>query len=141
MKKSSDEFFQLYQNHFPVAIYRSNHPEVFLEKGILKICNKFTGENPCWSVISTKLLRIRCTQTALRFGCSSVNLLYFSEHLFLETPLDGCFWIYYSLVNKIIPIHCHRLIKPYTLAEWLFLGILLKLSRLTSLEDFLGFIF
>ena len=37
--------------------FRSSRPEVFLEKGVLKICSKFTGEHPCRSVISTKLLR------------------------------------------------------------------------------------
>ena len=26
---------------------RSSHPEVFLEKGVLKICSKFTGEHSC----------------------------------------------------------------------------------------------
>ena len=26
---------------------RSSHPEVFFEKGVLKICSKFTGEYPC----------------------------------------------------------------------------------------------
>ena len=26
---------------------RSSHPKVFLEKGVLKICSKFTGEHPC----------------------------------------------------------------------------------------------
>ena len=25
--------------------YRSSHPEVFLEKDVLKICSKFTGEH------------------------------------------------------------------------------------------------
>ena len=34
---------------------RSSSPEVFLRKGVLKICSKFTGEHPCRSVISTKL--------------------------------------------------------------------------------------
>ena len=34
---------------------RSSHSEVFLEKGILKICSKFTGEHPCRSVISIQL--------------------------------------------------------------------------------------
>ena len=29
---------------------------MFLRKGVLKICNKFTGEHPCGSVISIKLL-------------------------------------------------------------------------------------
>ena len=35
--------------------YRSSHPEVFLEKGVLKICIKFTEEHPWQSVISIKL--------------------------------------------------------------------------------------
>ena len=34
--------------------FRSSHPEVFLRKGVLKICSKFTEERPCRSVISTK---------------------------------------------------------------------------------------
>ena len=36
---------------------RSSRPEVFLEKGVLKICSKFTGKDPCRSVISIKLLK------------------------------------------------------------------------------------
>ena len=32
--------------------FRSSHPEVLLEKGVLKICSKFTWEHPCRSVIS-----------------------------------------------------------------------------------------
>ena len=39
-----------------VSNIRSSHPEVFLEKGVLKICNKCTGEHPCQSVISMELL-------------------------------------------------------------------------------------
>ena len=38
-----------------LTLYRSNHPEVFLGKGILKICSKFTGEHPRRSAISIKL--------------------------------------------------------------------------------------
>ena len=29
--------------------FRSSHPEVFHEKGVLKTCSKFTGEQPCRS--------------------------------------------------------------------------------------------
>ena len=36
--------------------YLNNHTEVFLGKGILKICSKFTGKYPCRSAISIKLL-------------------------------------------------------------------------------------
>ena len=71
--------------------YRSSRPEVFLRKVVLKICSRFTGEHPCRSVISIKLQR-NFVEIALRHGCSPVNLLQFSEHLFLKTPLDGCFW-------------------------------------------------
>ena len=35
-----------------IEIYGSSHSEVFLRKGFLKICSKFTGECQCRSVIS-----------------------------------------------------------------------------------------
>ena len=35
-----------------LAITRSNRPQVFSGKVVLKICSKFTGEHPCQSVIS-----------------------------------------------------------------------------------------
>ena len=38
------------------GIFRSSPPKVFLRKGVLKICSKFTGEHSCQSVISIKLL-------------------------------------------------------------------------------------
>ena len=62
--------------------YRSSHPEVFLEKGILKICSKFTGEHPCRSVISIKLL-CNFIEITLRHGCSPANLM----HIF-RTPFS-----------------------------------------------------
>ena len=37
---------------FSLIMFRSSHPEVFLGKGVLQICSKFTGEHPCQSVIS-----------------------------------------------------------------------------------------
>ena len=36
---------------------RGSYPKVFLGKGVLKICSKFTGEHPCRSAISIKLQR------------------------------------------------------------------------------------
>ena len=53
---------------------RSSRPGLFLRKGALKIYSKFTGEHPCQSVISIKLL-CNFIEIALRHGCSSVNLL------------------------------------------------------------------
>ena len=56
-----------------------------LRKGILKKCSKFTGEHPCRS----------CKVTLLKSHFGMGVLLYicciFSEHLFLKTPVDGCF--------------------------------------------------
>ena len=54
---------------------RNSPPKVFLAKGVLKICSKFTGEHPCRSVISVKLL-CNFIETTLRNGCSPVNLLH-----------------------------------------------------------------
>ena len=64
--------------HF-TKTFRSSRPEVFLGKGVLKICSKFT-EHPCRSVISIKLLW-NFIEVARRHGCSPVNLL----HIF-RTP-------------------------------------------------------
>ena len=58
----------------------NSHPESFLRKGVLKIYSKFTGEHPCRSVISIRLLR-NVIEITLRHGCSPVNLL----HIF-RTP-------------------------------------------------------
>ena len=60
--------------------FRSSRSEVFLVKGVLKTCSKFTGEHLCRSVISKKLL-CNFTEITLRHGCSPVNLL----HIF-RTP-------------------------------------------------------
>ena len=60
--------------------YRSSPSEVLLGKGILKICSKFIGEQPCRSVISIKL-QSNVIEITLRHRCSPVNLL----HIF-RTP-------------------------------------------------------
>ena len=52
--------------------HRSSPPEVFLAKCVLKICCKFTAENPCQSVISITL-QSNFIEITLRHGCSQVN--------------------------------------------------------------------
>ena len=69
---------------------RSSHSEVFLEKGVPKICSKFTGEHAWQSVISIKL-QSNFIEMTLRYGCSSVNLVHSFRTLFPKTPVDGCF--------------------------------------------------
>ena len=73
-------------------IHRSSHPQVFLGKGCLKICNKFTGLHPCRSAISIKLL-CNFIEIALRHGYSPANLPHIFRKLFLGTPLGGFLWI------------------------------------------------
>ena len=60
--------------------FRSSHPEVFLVKGVLKICSKFAGEHPCESAISIKL-QSNFIKITLWHWCSSVNFL-----LIFKTP-------------------------------------------------------
>ena len=74
------------------TLFRSSHPEVFLEKGVLKICRKFAREHPCRSAISIKLLS-KATLLKSHFGMGALlQICYiFSEHLFLRTSLGDCF--------------------------------------------------
>ena len=53
-------------------------------KNVLKIWSKFTGEHPCGSVISIKLL-CKFTEIILRHWCFNVNLL----HIFRTSLQDG----------------------------------------------------
>ena len=57
---------------------RNSPPEVFLEKGVLKICSKF-AKRFYWNFGMGVLLYFCCI---------------FSEQLFLASPLEGCFWMY-----------------------------------------------
>ena len=68
---------------------RSSHPKVFLEKGVLKLCSKFTGEHPYRSVISNFI------KITLRQGYSPVSLLHIFRTPFLKTLLDGCYCCMY----------------------------------------------
>ena len=57
-----------------VHIYcRSSNPEDFFEKGVLKICSKFTGEPPCRNVISIKLFCNLLKSTWL-FSCKLLHI-------------------------------------------------------------------
>ena len=62
---------------------RSSHPQVFLVKGILKICSKFAGEHPCRSATSMKQPywnRTSAWVLSCKFAAHFQNSFY-SEHL------------------------------------------------------------
>ena len=63
--------------------FSSSHPEVFLGKGVLKICSKFTGEHPWQSAISIKLF-CNIIEITLQHGYSPVNLLHIFRTPFLK---------------------------------------------------------
>ena len=82
--------FGLSVMHFSYKIYqrkrlisKSSHPEVFLGKGVFKICSKFKGKHSCQSAISIKL-QSNFIEIALRHGCSSINLLHIFRIPFLK---------------------------------------------------------
>ena len=67
---------------------RSSRSEVFLVKRVLKICSKFTGEHPCRSGISIKLL-CNFIEITLWHGCSPVNLLNIFRTRFSKNTSGG----------------------------------------------------
>ena len=68
----------------PPVNNRGSRSEVFLGKGVLKICIEFTGEHPCRSVISTKLF-CHFLEITLWHGCSPVNSVHIFRTPFLES--------------------------------------------------------
>ena len=76
-----------------------SEPEVLLEKGVLKVCSKFTLEHPCRIVISIKLCNF--IEIALWHGCYPVNLLHILRASFpRKTSGRGCFCILQTLLYK-----------------------------------------
>ena len=63
-----------------ILYLRSSSPQLFLRKGVLKICCKFSGEHLCRSVISIKLL-CNFSEITLQHRRSPINL----PHIF-RTP-------------------------------------------------------
>ena len=63
-------------------------PELFLQRGVLKICCKYTGKHPCGSVIPIKLL-CNFIEIALLHGCAPVNLLHIFKTLFYKNTSGG----------------------------------------------------
>ena len=78
-----------------VVTDRSSHLEVFLGKGVLKICSKFTAEHPRRSAISIKL-QSNFIEIALRHGCSPVNLLHIFRTPFL-TNTSGRLLLHWTI--------------------------------------------
>ena len=77
---------------------------MFLEKGVLKICSKFTGEHPWRSVISIKLL-CDFIEITLRHGCSPVILLHILRIPFLKNTSG---WLLLKLNVKIFILNPRR---------------------------------
>ena len=70
---------------------------MFLGKGTLKICSKFTGDHPCRSAISI-MLQSNFIEIAFRHGCCPVNLL----HIF-RTPFvkNTSVWLLLKISKSI----------------------------------------
>ena len=76
---------------------------LFTVSGTLEICSKFTGEEPCRSVISKKLL-CNFIEVTLRHVRSLVNLLHISRTLSIITPLEDCFWKPFQWIVKLLSL-------------------------------------
>ena len=75
-------FYGMFYSWF-FAISRSSHPKMFLGRGVLEICGKFTGDHPCRSVISMNL-QSNFIEITLRHVRSPVSLLHIFRAPFLK---------------------------------------------------------
>ena len=75
---------------------------MFIGKGVLKMCSKFTGEHPCQSVISIKL-QSNFIDITLRHGCTTVHLLHIFRTHFLKNTSGWLFMYicyYFPIFNR-----------------------------------------
>ena len=83
---------------------------MFLRKDVLKMCSKFTGDHPCRSAISIKLL----IEIALRHGYSPENLVHIFRTPFLNNT-SGRLLLSYANQKNIL--------------KHLFLGLMSKINN------------
>ena len=74
-----DKYFSMYW--YDLSKAQKQPSRGVLSKRCSENCSKFTGEHPCQSVISIKLL-CNFIEITLRHGCSLVNLLHIFRTLF-----------------------------------------------------------
>ena len=84
---------------------------MFLGNGVLKICNKYTVEHPCPSVISIKLLR-KFIEITLQDECFLVNLLHIFRTLFLKNTSGELLILYMAAF-----FHALRRIEQYSIRQ------------------------
>ena len=84
-------------------IYKSSRSKVFLGKGVLKICRKFTGEHPCQSVMSIKLLS-NYSNLILRFVYITFSLLTEPQTM-LQLKILLAYTLFYCKVSSEL-VHC-----------------------------------
>ena len=111
------------------SIYRSSRPKVFLGKGVLKICSKFTGEHPCRSAISIKL-QSNIIQITLRHGCSPVNLVHIFRTPFLRNTQGWLLLYLVSVVCYFMLLSKNNFQVSFHVQDWDFFDLLSNLSRL-----------
>ena len=99
--------------NFKLWIGRSSPPKMFLGKGVLKICSKFTREHPWRSVISLKLQN-NFNEITLWHGCSSVNLLHIFIALFSKNNSEGLLLKWMSFEELILSHPFFSNIMKYT---------------------------
>ena len=74
--------------NFMTCIVSNSPPDVFLGKGVLKACSKYTAEYPCRSVISIKLI-FNFIEVTLCHGRSPVNLMHIFRTSFPKSSTGG----------------------------------------------------
>ena len=78
--------------YFYVALMsRSSRLEVFVLKGVLKICSKFTTEHPCSSVISFNKVALQFYRNHTSAGVFSWKICCIFSGQLLREPLGGSF--------------------------------------------------
>ena len=83
---------------------------MFLGKTVLKICSLFTGEHPCRSTFSIKLL-CNFIENAIRHGRSPVNLLHIFRTPFLKNT-SGWLLLCWSILKTFVNVTKIPVIPP-----------------------------
>ena len=103
--------------------FRRSHTEVFLRKGVLKTCSKFTGEHPCRSGITLRhgvlnALKIKFSVKDFFSKCDQIcRKLRIWSHLLKKSLMENIF----CAISPVNLLPFFRTPFPKNTSEWLLL--------------------
>ena len=101
--------FKSYNRYYKKT--RTSHPEVFLGKGVLKICSKFLGEHPCRSIDGSGRLLVQNVIAFMYQACEQHGFTFIGNSAVIYRIYGMMMSIYSKVAHERVRTHEKALLR------------------------------